>query len=111
VHRAASGLPPEEYGRAGVTHVVTHEHRIPFSRLDPKQMETLRPHLRLLAEFTPFAGAPAGGFEDEDAFYIPFYDFAGVARPGPLVRIYAYDATPSPAALAPPANGMIRDAA
>jgi 4-amino-4-deoxy-L-arabinose transferase-like glycosyltransferase len=111
VHRVQNGLAADEYVRAGVTHVVTHEHRIPFSRLDPKQMAALAPHLRLLVEFSPFTGPPAGGFEDEDAFYIPFYDFAGVVRPGPLVRIYAYDATPAPTALAPPANGVIRDAA
>jgi hypothetical protein len=92
VRRAPAGLLPVTYGREGVTHVVTHEHPIPFSRLDPTFMERLAPHLRLLAEWSPFTAGPAGGFEDEDAFYIPFYDFAGVERPGPIVRIYAYEA-------------------
>jgi hypothetical protein len=92
VRRADPALPVDAYARAGVTHVVTHEHTIPFSHLDPQQMAKLAPHLRLLQEFSPYADGPAGGFEMEDAFYIPFYDFAGVVRPGPLVRIYAYEA-------------------
>jgi 4-amino-4-deoxy-L-arabinose transferase-like glycosyltransferase len=94
VRRADTALAVDAYARAGITHVVTHEHQIPFSHLDPKQMAKLAPHLRLLQEFTPYADGPAGGFEAEDAFYIPFYDFAGVVRPGPLVRIYAYEAAP-----------------
>jgi hypothetical protein len=57
-------------------------------------MSRLAPHLRLLAEWTPFAAGPAGGFEDEDAYYVPFSDFAGVLRPGPVVRVYAYQSTP-----------------
>ena len=94
VHRVPADVAVDAYGAAGVTHVVTHEHTIPFSRLDPQQMARLAPHLRLLAEFTPYTAGPAGGFEDEDAFYIPFYAFAGVERPGPLVRVYAYEGTP-----------------
>jgi 4-amino-4-deoxy-L-arabinose transferase-like glycosyltransferase len=94
VKRAPAGLPLDAYAREGVTHVVTHEHRIPFSHVDPRDMERLAPRLRLLAEFDPFTAGPAGGFEIEDAFYIPFYDFAGVERPGPLVRVYAYEAAP-----------------
>jgi 4-amino-4-deoxy-L-arabinose transferase-like glycosyltransferase len=94
VRRVDANVPIDAYPREGVTHVVTHEHTIPFSHLDAKQMAQLAPHLRLLQEFTPYADGPAGGFEMEDAFYIPFYDFAGVVRPGPLVRIYAYEAAP-----------------
>ena len=94
VHRVPADVAVDAYGAAGVTHVVTHEHTIPFSRLDPQQMARLAPHLRLLAEFTPYTAGPAGGFEAEDAFYIPFYAFAGVERPGPRVRVYAYEATP-----------------
>jgi 4-amino-4-deoxy-L-arabinose transferase-like glycosyltransferase len=94
VRRADASVPVDAYAREGVTHVVTHDHAIPFSHVDPQQMAKLAPHLRLLQEFTPYADGPAGGFEMEDAFYIPFYDFAGIVRPGPLVRIYAYEATP-----------------
>jgi hypothetical protein len=94
VRRVDPNLSVDAYVREGVTHVVTHEHSIPFSHPDAQVMAQLAPHLRLLAEFSPWSDGPAGGFEMEDAFYIPFYDFAGVVRPGPLVRIYAYEATP-----------------
>jgi hypothetical protein len=72
-----------------VTHVTTHEHVLPFSRLDPAQMAAVAPRLEQLAEFSPWRDGPAGAFEREDAYYVPFYDFAGVERPGPLVRVYA----------------------
>lgn len=91
MRRVPTQTPVDQYTREGVTHVITHEHRIPFSRLDPAQIQALTPHLRLLKEFSPFEHGLAGGFEDEDAFYIPFYDFAGVVSPGPLVHIYAYE--------------------
>jgi len=94
VRRTPPGLPVDAYGRDGVGYVVTHEHKIPFSHLDPTVMARLSPHLKLLAEWSPFRDGPAGGFEAEDAFYIPFYDFAGVVRPGPLVRVYRYEAAP-----------------
>jgi hypothetical protein len=90
---AEASVPPgtRDLAAMGVTHVVTHEHALPFSRPRPGQMKALGPHLRLLAEFSPYGAGPAGGFEREDAFYIPFFDFDGVVRPGPLVRIYAYE--------------------
>ncbi len=94
VRRADPNLSVDAYARERVAYVVTHEHVIPFSHLDPQVMARLAPHLRLLATFSPWSDGPAGGFEMEDAFYIPFFDFAGVVRPGPLVRIYAYEATP-----------------
>ncbi|HEV7732149.1 MAG TPA: glycosyltransferase family 39 protein [Candidatus Binatia bacterium] len=75
----------------GVTHVVTHEHSLPFSKLIPAQMDAIRPHLRLLATFTPYRDAPGGQFEHEDAYYVPFWDFGAIERPGPLVNIYAYE--------------------
>ena len=72
-----------------VTNLTTHEHVLPFSQLDSAQMAALTPRLQQLAEFSPWRDGPAGEFEREDAYYVPFYDFAGVVRPGPLVRIYA----------------------
>jgi hypothetical protein len=96
VRRAPVPAGETRLERYGVTHVTTHEHhQLPFSRLDPAQMAALAGHLRLLAEFTPYRAGPAGWFEREDAYYVPFADFAGVVRPGPLVRIYAYEA-PAP---------------
>src|SRR6059036_2036423 len=86
--RVALPLGATDLAPRGVGYVVTHEHhQIPFSRLIPQQIEALRPHLHLLAEFSPYRDGPAGVFEDEDAYYVPFYDFDGVERPGPLVRI------------------------
>jgi 4-amino-4-deoxy-L-arabinose transferase-like glycosyltransferase len=85
---------PEGYAAAGVTHVVTHDHPLLFSHVDPALMARLAPRLRLLAEFAPATREGAGGFEREDAYYLPFFDFADVVRPGPHVRIYEVIGTP-----------------
>jgi 4-amino-4-deoxy-L-arabinose transferase-like glycosyltransferase len=91
--KARLALGETDLARHHVTHVVTHEHQLPFSALIPSQMRALQPHLRLLAEFSPYTSGPAGSYEREDAYYVPLYDFAGVERGGPLVRIYAYEPT------------------
>ena len=87
-----AGLPAgaTDLASYGVTHVVTHEHALLFSTLNRGQLRALGDRLQPLAEFSPFEQDPAGAFEREDAYYVPFYDFAGVVRPGPHVRIYAY---------------------
>ena len=74
----------------GVTHVVTHEHPLPFSRPNPQQLAALEPRLELLATFTPFVDGPVGEYEELDAYYVPIAHFAGVERPGPIVRIYRW---------------------
>jgi len=90
-----SGLDP-----GGARFLVTHEHPLPFSRVDAADLDRLRPRLRLLAEISPWEGSePRGWYEDADAYYAPFHDFAGVLRPGPLVRIYSV----APADAPPPA--------
>jgi len=91
--RAPNGLRPEQFSGAGVTHVVTHWHHqlTAFSHIDPALMAALAPRLRLLAEFTPYREGPAGQFEVQDAYYVPMFDLGGVERPGPLVRVYAYE--------------------
>jgi hypothetical protein len=80
-----------DLARYGVTNVVTHWHQTltVFSGPDPAWLDAILPQLRLLVEFSPYADGPTGGFEVEDAYYVPFFDFAGVVRPGPVVRIYA----------------------
>jgi hypothetical protein len=85
--------PPvaDDLAREGVTHVLVRTHHLVFSQPDADQLRALDPSLRLLVEFSPYVGAPAGYFEPEDAYYVPFADFDGVVRPGPLVRIYAYE--------------------
>jgi hypothetical protein len=92
VEKLSNLLPADAYPRAGVTHVVTHWHHqlVAFSQPNPMHLAYLQPHLTLLAEFSPYADKPAGAFEPEDAYYVPFFGFAGIARPGPLVRVYAY---------------------
>lgn len=77
--------------RAGVSHVLTvwHHALTFFTHGTVDALGPLAPRLRPVAEFSPYAGPPAGVFEAEDAFFIPFADFAGVVRPGPLVRVYA----------------------
>jgi hypothetical protein len=90
VRLAAVKPDMESLQQAGVGYVLTHEHMLFSSRVDPVVMERLDPHLRLLADFDPFA--PGGDdviFEARDAYYVPFHGFAGVTRPGPRVRIYA----------------------
>jgi 4-amino-4-deoxy-L-arabinose transferase-like glycosyltransferase len=90
VRAVPPGTPVADYPRLGVTHVVVHDHRLGFSRPRPADLDALAPHLALLAEFDPYPRGPAGVFEAHDAFYIPLYGYAGVERPGPRVRIYAY---------------------
>lgn len=70
--------------------LLTHEHQLPFSHVRPADLERLAPRLALEVELSPYSGArPGGWFEAADAYYAPFLDFAGVERPGPLIRIYS----------------------
>lgn len=72
-------------------YVLTHDHPLGFSTVAPALFARLAPHLSLRAEFNPFrTGRPSGIYEAGDAYYVPFHDFSGVERPGPLIRIYAY---------------------
>ncbi len=98
IRRVETKLGENDFAGKGITHVVTHEHVLPFSKLIPGQMNAIRPHLRLLATFTPYRGAPGGEFEEQDAYYVPFWDFDAIERPGPLVNIYAWEDAPPPAA-------------
>ena len=79
---------PGALAAAGIGYVLTHDHPLPFSHVDPEVMEGLAGHLRLLEDFNPFVGDGAV-FEPADAYYIPFHGFGAVERPGPRVRIYA----------------------
>ena len=76
---------------AGVRYVMTHDHELFYSTVDPDLIESLSPRLTLLAEFAPFGAEARPVFETADAFYIPFHAFSGVQRPGPRVRIYAFE--------------------
>ncbi len=88
---------PDTLARAGIQYVLTHEHVLFSSRVDPEVMRALGPRLRLLADFDPFvSGGHDAVFETRDAYYIPMHGFGAVVRPGPRVRVYAFDATPEP---------------
>ena len=88
VRRADLKLAEKNLDRHGVTHVVTHDHPLPWSSPLRGQLAAQGDRLEPLATFTPFRAGPTGGFEAHDAHYIPFFDFAGVIRPGPIVRVY-----------------------
>ena len=88
VRRADLKLAEKNLDQHGVTHVVTHDHPLPWSSPLPGQLAAQGDRLEPLVTFTPFAGAPTGGFEEHDAHFIPFFDFDGVVRPGPIVRVY-----------------------
>jgi len=88
---ARNVLPePSALAEAGIGYVLTHDHPLRFSHLDPQAMQALAPRLHLLVEFDPFVGDGAAAvFEPTDAYYIPFHGFGAVVRPGPRIRIYA----------------------
>ena len=96
VRRAALQMGPDGLGRAGITHVMTvwHHDLEFFARGSLDDLGPQRDQVRLVHELSPFRGEPAGVFEREDAFFIPFYDHGGVVRPGPLIRIYAVEPRP-----------------
>lgn len=76
-------------------YVLTHDHVLFSSRVDWGAIRALDGHLRLLADFDPFApGRTDAVFEAADAYYIPIAHFGAVVRPGPHVRIYAFEAEP-----------------
>jgi 4-amino-4-deoxy-L-arabinose transferase-like glycosyltransferase len=91
VRRVPMRLDPAGLERDGIAYVVTvwHDDLRLFAHGSLEEVGAAGPALRLVQEFSPFAGAPAGAFEQEDIFFIPFYAFDGVVRPGPLIRIYA----------------------
>lgn len=94
VRRVEVPLGETDFDRYGIDYVVTHEHLLPFSLVNDAQTRALSEHCTRLVEFSPFVGAPGGGFEILDAYYVPFYDFAPVVRPGPLVRVCRLEHAP-----------------
>lgn len=94
--RRASYAPPNPAAliHDNVSYVMTHDHILYSSSLDPQVLETLEPHLTLLAEFDPYEGATSpprdAVFERVDPYYIPIHGFESVTRPGPMVRIYSF---------------------
>jgi hypothetical protein len=92
VRLVAVAPDPRALGAAGVRYVLTHEHELFSSRVNPEAMEALAPYLTELVVFDPFTpGRDAAVFEARDAYYVPYHNFGAVRRPGPLVRIYAFE--------------------
>lgn len=74
---------------ARVDFVVTHDHRLFWSHLPPSFLAQHQQQLERVADFNPAVeSATEPVFELSDAFYIPYYGFQGVERPGPRVQIY-----------------------
>jgi len=87
-----AGVGAASLSEAGVEILVTHDHPLSFSTVDGAALAALGPRLRLLAEFDPFGERGADAvFEPYDAYYIPIHGFAGVERPGPHIRIHAFE--------------------
>jgi hypothetical protein len=89
---AEVGPIASELEQAGVRYLVTHDHELYSSTVDRKRLEDLQPRLRLLVEFDPYTSErDRAVFEDVDPYYIPVYGFSGIYRPGPYIRIYAFE--------------------
>lgn len=74
---------------AGVGWLVTQEHPLPYSQVDPGLGEQLQREAVaecILDPFVPGAATPV--YDQVDAFYVPVAGFSGVTRPGPCLRIY-----------------------
>lgn len=78
--------------QARVGYLLTHDHELFSSTVDPAVLAALEPRLRLLVDFDPRKpGRTDAVFEGSDAYYIPFHGFDAVTRPGPRIRIYAFE--------------------
>ncbi|MFA6110191.1 MAG: glycosyltransferase family 39 protein [Candidatus Latescibacterota bacterium] len=96
---------------AGVEWVVTQEHPLPYSRVEPGLALQLERQAVAVRVFDPFvAGAETPVYDQVDAFYLPVTGFSGVTRPGPRLRIFRLpDAAASEAPILdrPTANGEL----
>ncbi len=78
--------------KQGIDYLVTHDHVLFSSTVEPSVMAELKPRLELLVEFDPAEPGRSGAvFEAADAYYIPVHGFGAVARPGPKIWIYAFE--------------------
>jgi hypothetical protein len=88
----ADRLPPERWQSEGITHVVWHHYPLPYSS---EPLPAAASGLTSLAVFHPFDGPTRDPIlEPLDAFYLPLAHFAGIARPGPRVEIFALGPPP-----------------
>ncbi len=87
--RRRTDLDEQEFRKTAARYLVTHDHPLFSSTIDPAALARLAPQLRLRAEFDPFVGPAAqAAFDAQDAYYVPIAGFDAVERPGPIIRIY-----------------------
>lgn len=97
VSRVTATLDEAALAAAGVEYLVTHDHPLFASTIDPEALSRLEPRLETLAQFDPFIRPKSeAAFDAQDAYYVPMSGLAAVERPGPVVQIYAF--TPAPTA-------------
>jgi hypothetical protein len=86
-----TGLDAPALEAAGIHWVVTHDHTVFASNMDPEVIAKLGDRLKLRAEFDPFRGPrEEASYDFQDAYYIPMAGFDVVSRPGPAIRIYEF---------------------
>ncbi len=69
--------------------IVTATSAIPhFTDAPPEALDRIREHYEDAAEFIGAASAAAGFYDEQDAFFLPFAGFEGVAHPGPNLTIW-----------------------
>lgn len=86
-----TGLDASSLEAAGVNWLVTHDHTVFASKMDPEVIAKLGDRLNLRAEFDPFRGPrEEARYDFQDAYYIPMAGFDVVSRPGPMIRIYEF---------------------
>ncbi len=75
--------------REGVSWIVTHEHPLVYSKIDPVFRDQLERDAVQVRSFNPFKeGKDAPIYDPIDAYYVPLAGFGGVVRPGPLLKIW-----------------------
>ena len=75
--------------REGVFWIVTHEHPLVYSRIDPVFLAQLERDAVPVKSFNPFKeGKDIPTYDPIDAYYVPLAGFGAVERPGPLLKIW-----------------------
>jgi 4-amino-4-deoxy-L-arabinose transferase-like glycosyltransferase len=76
-----------------VSYVIAHYSDLDVFSPTILELEQALHHLTVVREFTPYEPGPAPHpvYDRVDAHFFPIGRFAGVRRPGPLVRVYRLD--------------------
>ncbi len=73
-----------------VAYVVTHQHPLPSSMVNPEFLRELERRATLMLTFSPGDWEDLQGavYDLQDAFYAPISGFGGLVRTGPVVKIW-----------------------